>query len=42
VEFVNDRISLVLRGHWCNIIVLNVNAPCEEKTYDSKDSFYEE
>ena len=25
VEFVSDRISyIVLRGHWCNIIVLNV------------------
>jgi len=32
----------VLRGHWCIIIVLNVHAPCEEKSGDSKDSFYEE
>jgi len=31
-----------LRGHWCNIIVLNVHAPREEKSDDSKDSFYEE
>jgi hypothetical protein len=22
---------IVLRGHWCNIIVLNVHAPTEEK-----------
>jgi hypothetical protein len=33
---------IVLRGRWCNIIVLNVNAPTEEKSYDSKDSFYED
>jgi len=32
---------IVLRGHWCNIIVLNVHAPSEEKTDDSKE-FYEE
>jgi len=31
----------VLRGHWFNIIVLNVKAPSEEKTDDSKDSCYE-
>jgi len=33
---------LFLGGHWCNIIVLNVHAPSEEKSDDSKDSFYEE
>jgi hypothetical protein len=33
---------IVLRGRWCNIIVLNVHAPTEEKVDDSKDSFYEE
>jgi len=43
VELVNERMSCtVLRGGWCNIIVLNMNAPSEEKTDDSKDSFYEE
>ena len=43
VEFVSDRMSyIVLRGRWCNIIVLNVHAPREEKSDDSKDSFYEE
>jgi hypothetical protein len=43
VEFVSDRMSyMVLRGRWCNIIVLNVHAPTEEKNDDSKDSFYEE
>jgi hypothetical protein len=33
---------MVLRGRWCNIIVLNVPAPTEEKSDDSKDSLYEE
>jgi hypothetical protein len=43
VEFVSDRVSyIVLRGCWCNIIVLNVHAPSEEKNDDSKDSFYKE
>ena len=32
---------IVLRGRWCNIIVLNVHAPSEFKSDDSKDSFYE-
>jgi hypothetical protein len=43
LEFVSDRMShIVLRGHWCNIIVLNAHVPIEEKDDDSKDSFYEE
>jgi exonuclease III len=43
VEFVSDRMSfIVLRGRWCNIIVLNAHAPTEEKGDYSKDSFYEE
>jgi len=43
VEFVSDRVSyVVMRGRWCNIIVLNVHAPSEEKSDESKDSFYEE
>ena len=43
VEFVSDSISyIVLRGRWCNIIVLNVHAASEEKSDDSKDGFYEE
>jgi hypothetical protein len=43
VEFVSDRVSHIdLRGRRCNIIVLNVHAPSEEKSDDSKDSFYEE
>jgi exonuclease III len=43
VEFVSDRMSyIILRGRWCNIIVVNVHAPCEDKNDDIKDSFYEE
>jgi hypothetical protein len=30
---------IILRGLWCNIIVLNVHAPCEDKGDDVKDSF---
>jgi exonuclease III len=43
VEFVSDRMSYtILRGRWCNIIVVNVHAPCKDTTDDIKDSFYEE
>jgi hypothetical protein len=43
VEYVNDRMSyVILRGRWCNIFVLNVHAPCEDKGDDVKDSFYKE
>ena len=37
IELVSDRVSyIVLRGRWCNIIVLNVHAPSEEKNDDKK------
>jgi hypothetical protein len=43
VEVVNDRMSyIVLRGRWCNIIVLNMHAPSEENSDDLKNSFHEE
>jgi exonuclease III len=43
VEFVSDRMSyIILRGRWCNIIVVNAHAPCEDTSNDIKDSFYEE
>jgi hypothetical protein len=43
VEFVSDRMSyIILRGRWCQVIVLNVHAPTEDKSDDVKDSFYEE
>ena len=42
-EFVSDSVPYIfLRGRWCNIIVLNAHAPCQEKNDDSKDSFYED
>jgi exonuclease III len=43
VEFVSDRMSyIILRGRWCNIIVVNLHAPCEDTSDNIKDSFYEE
>ena len=43
IGFVRDRVSyMFLRGCWCKIIVLNVHAPSEEKSDDSKDSFCED
>jgi hypothetical protein len=42
VEFIGDKMYIMLRGRWCNIILLNVHAPCEDKGDDVKDSFYEE
>jgi hypothetical protein len=40
VEFVSHTMSyIVLRGRWCNI-VLNVNAPSEEKSDDLNERFY--
>jgi exonuclease III len=43
VEFVSDWMSyIILRGCWCNIIVLNEHAPCEDTSDDVKDNFCEE
>jgi hypothetical protein len=33
---------IILRGRWCQIIVLNAHAPTDDKTDDVKGSFYEE
>jgi hypothetical protein len=33
---------IILRGHWCDIIILNVHTPTEDKTDGMKDGFYEE
>jgi exonuclease III len=42
VEFVSDRMLYInLKGR-CDIILLNVRAPTEDKDDDIKDSFYEE
>jgi hypothetical protein len=43
VEFISDEMPyIILRGCLCKIIVLNVHAPCEDKSDDVKDRFYEE
>jgi hypothetical protein len=43
VEFVSDRMSyIILRGRWCNIIILNVHVQTKNKIDYTKDSFYEE
>jgi hypothetical protein len=35
VYFISDRMSyIILRGRWCNIIMLNVHAPTEDKIDD--------
>jgi hypothetical protein len=40
VEFVNDMVSyVVMRGRWINIIVLNLHAPSEGKSDESKVAF---
>jgi hypothetical protein len=33
---------IILRGRWCDIVVLNVHAPTENKIDDVKDSFHDE
>jgi hypothetical protein len=39
-EFVSERMSYIkVEGRWCDIIVLIVHAPAEDKIYDAKDSF---
>jgi hypothetical protein len=43
VEFVSNTASyIILKGRWCDIIVLNVHAPTEDKDDFMKNSFYEE
>jgi hypothetical protein len=43
VGFISARMSYIkLRSRWCNIIVLNVHVPSEDKSHDVMDSFYEE
>jgi hypothetical protein len=42
VEFVSEKMYTILRGSWSSIIILNVHAPCEDKSDVVKDSFCEE
>jgi hypothetical protein len=40
-SFFSDRLSYVTpRSNWCGITVLNAHAPTEDKSDDTKDSFY--
>jgi hypothetical protein len=41
VEFISDRVSYIKLRDWCEIIVLNVCVPAEDKSDDKKDGFYE-
>jgi hypothetical protein len=42
-EFISERKEYkILRGPWCDISILNVLAPTEDKSDNMKDSFYEE
>jgi len=40
VEFISDRLLYMIhRGHWCDIIVLNVHASTGDKSDDTKNRF---
>ena len=42
-DFISGRAScIVLRVRWCNIVILNMHAPSEEKSDDSKYNLDEE
>jgi hypothetical protein len=42
VEFFSNSMSYVtLRGRWRDIIILHVHVPTEDKSDDTKHSFYE-
>jgi exonuclease III len=42
VEFIGDRMShIILRGRWCDVILLNVHAPTVDRTDHMKYRFYE-
>jgi hypothetical protein len=41
--FVSNSMSYkILKGRWCDNMVLNVHAPTEDEIDDMKDSLYEE
>jgi hypothetical protein len=43
LEFISNTMSyVILRGCWCDIIVVNVHAPTQDKIDDIKDRFYKE
>jgi hypothetical protein len=43
VELISERMSYIILGsRWCNIIIFNVHAPCEDKEDNVKESVSEE
>jgi hypothetical protein len=43
VEFISDKVLyVILRGRWCNVIILNADAQYEHTEDDVKDSLYGE
>jgi hypothetical protein len=43
VEVVRDgMLYIILKGRCCDVIVLNVHAPTEDKIDDMKNSFYKD
>jgi hypothetical protein len=43
VECISNRtLYISIRGWWSNTVVLNVYTPAEDKSDDTKDSFYED
>jgi len=39
VEYVSGRVLyVVLKGGWCSIIILNLQTPIEDKSFNSKNS----
>jgi hypothetical protein len=42
VEFVSDKMFYIILRGWCDIIVLNVQAPVEDKSDDMRERFYED
>jgi hypothetical protein len=41
IEIVSDRMSyIILRGCWCDIVILSGHTPTEGKTDDMKGSFH--
>jgi hypothetical protein len=42
VDFINNKMYIQIESHWYDINVLNVHAPTEDKSDDTKNSFYED
>jgi hypothetical protein len=42
IEFICDRMSYITLRYGCDIVILNMHAPVEDKSNDLKNSFFEE